>query len=203
MRLNKHHNKQFKIREDMSIFGQTKGTELEKQIAQLAQGEAVGGAMYYALAKVAKEQFGLNDAAKEFVELGNQKTNHGAFYALLNGRYPSDERTFWQMVRGLSKAEYKGENNVNQLADKLAEIGVSKEAVEQVREFALQEKHHGEVTKAIIDKYAQKEDEDNSNKPVYVCSVCGFEYAGNLDKEPEDYNCPICGCKKGVFKLQS
>lgn len=30
----------------MSIFGQTKGTELEKQIAQLAAGEAVGGAMY-------------------------------------------------------------------------------------------------------------------------------------------------------------
>lgn len=39
----------------MSIFGQTKGTELEKQIAQLAAGEAVGGAMYYALAKVAKK----------------------------------------------------------------------------------------------------------------------------------------------------
>ena len=50
----------------MSIFGQTKGTEIEKQIAQLATGEAIGGAMYYALAKVAKEQFGLNDAAKEF-----------------------------------------------------------------------------------------------------------------------------------------
>ena len=27
---------------NMSIFGQTKGTELEKQIAQLAQGEAIG-----------------------------------------------------------------------------------------------------------------------------------------------------------------
>ena len=32
----------------MSMFGKTKGTELEKQIAQLATGEAVGGAMYYA-----------------------------------------------------------------------------------------------------------------------------------------------------------
>lgn len=39
----------------MDIYGQTKGTELEKQIAQLATGEAIGGAMYYALAKVAKE----------------------------------------------------------------------------------------------------------------------------------------------------
>ncbi len=186
----------------MSIFGQTKGTEIEKQIAQLAAGEAIGGAMYYALAKVAKEKFGLEDVAKEFIELGNQETNHGAFYAMLNGRYPSDEKTFWDMVRGLSKAEYKGEGNINQLADKLAELGVDKEAVEQVRIFAEQEKHHGEATKAIIDKYAPKEDEDNSGKPVYVCSVCGFEYVGDLDKESDDYICPICGCKKAVFKRQ-
>ena len=130
----------------MSIFGQTKGTELEKQIAQLATGEPIGGAMYYALAKVAKEHFGLDDVAKEFIELGNQETNHGAFYASLNGRYPYDEKKFWQMIRGLSKAEYKGEKNINDLADKLAELGIDKKAVEQVKEFALQEKHHGEIS---------------------------------------------------------
>ena len=38
----------------MNYFGKTKGTELEKIIAQLAQGEAIGGAMYYALAKIYK-----------------------------------------------------------------------------------------------------------------------------------------------------
>lgn len=185
----------------MSIFGQTKGTELEKHIAQLATGEAIGGAMYYALAKVAKEKFGLDDVAKGFIELGNQETNHGAFYAMLNGRYPSDEKEFWQMVRGLSKAEYKGEDNINQLADKLAELGVDKEAVEQVRIFATQEKHHGEITKAIIDKYAPwVNDGINGSGIVYVCSVCGFEYEGELDKESDDYKCPICGCAKGVFK---
>ncbi len=184
----------------MSIFGQTKGTEIEKQIAQLATGEAIGGAMYYALAKVAKEQFGLDDVAKEFIELGNQETNHGAFYASLNGRYPYDEKTFWQMVRGLSKAEYKGEDNINKLADKLASIGVDEKAVEQVREFALQEKHHGEVTEAIINKYAPKENDNNSNKPVYVCKVCGFEYVGDLDKEPDDYKCPICAMPKTAFE---
>ena len=184
----------------MNIFGQTKGTELEKQIAQLAAGEAVGGAMYYALAMIAKEKFGLDDVAREFIELGNQETNHGAFYASLNGRYPYDEKAFWQLIRGLSKAEYKGEVSINQLADKLSEIGVDKEAVEQVREFAQQEKHHGEVTKAIIDKYAPKEAVDNTGKPVYVCGVCGFEYTGDLESEPADYKCPICGCAKGVFK---
>ena len=38
----------------MNYFGKTKGTELEKIIAQLAQGETIGGAMYYALAKIYK-----------------------------------------------------------------------------------------------------------------------------------------------------
>lgn len=184
----------------MSIFGQTKGTEIEKQIAQLATGEAVGGAMYYALAKFAKEHFGLDEVAKELIDLGNQETNHGAFYALLNGRYPYDEKTFWQMLRGLSKAEYKGEHNVNQLADKLESMGLSK-AAEQVREFALQEKHHGEATQAIIDKYAPKE-EINTNKPVYVCKVCGFEYIGDLNSESDDYKCPVCNMPKTVFTLQ-
>ena len=183
----------------MSIFGQTKGTEIEKQIAQLTTGEAIGGAMYYALAKVAKEHFGLNDVAKELIELGNQETNHGAFYASLNGRYPYDEKTFWQMVRGLSKAEYKGEKSINDLADKLESMGLT-EASAQVREFALQEKHHGEITKAIIDKYAPKEETSKPEK-VYVCSVCGFEYEGELDNEPDNYKCPLCGCAKGVFKL--
>lgn len=185
------------------FFGQTKGTEIEKQIAQLAQGEAMGGAMYYALAKIAKEKFGLDKVAEEFIELGNQETNHGAFYAMLNGKYPYDEAGFWKTVKGLSKAEYKGEGNVNQLADKLASLGIDNEAVEQVREFALQEKHHGKATKAIIDKYAPKDDEENSNKkPVYVCQVCGFEYIGELDKEADEYKCPICGMPKTAFKIQ-
>ena len=184
----------------MSIFGKTKGTELEKTIAQLAQGEAIGGAMYYALAKIAKEKFGLDEVAKEFIELGNQETNHGAFYAMLNGRYPSDEKEFWQMVRGLSKAEYKGENNVEQLADKLAQLGLDEKGVAQVREFALQEKHHGEATKAIIEKYAPKEDFDD--KPRYVCKVCGFEYTGNLENEPADYKCPLCAMPKTAFEKQ-
>lgn len=183
----------------MSIYGQTKGTEIEKQIAQLASGEAIGGAMYYALAKVAKEKFGLDDVAKEFIELGNQETNHGAFYALLNGRYPHDEKSFWQMVKGLSKAEYKGEGSVNHLADQLAKLGLGHDVVEQVREFARQEKHHGDVTKAIIDKYAPKEDKEN--KPVYVCKVCGFEYVGDLDKEGADYKCPVCNMPKSAFEI--
>ena len=182
----------------MSIYGQTKGTEFEKQIAQLATGEAMGGMMYYAMARIAQD-FGLEEVAKEFIGLGNQEVNHAGFYATLNGKYPSNEKDFWKLVKGLSKAEYKGEGNINKLADALRTKGLS-EAADSIEYFALQEKHHGIKTDDIYNKYAPKEEVAKPEK-VYVCSVCGFEYEGELDNEPDDYKCPICGCAKGVFKL--
>lgn len=35
----------------------------------------------------------------------------------------------------------------------------------------------------------------------YVCSICGYEYSGDIPFEelPEDYTCPICGQPKSVF----
>ena len=183
----------------MSLYGQTKGTEFEKQIAQLATGEAMGGMMYYAMARIAQD-FGLEEVAKEFVGLGNQEVNHAGFYATLNGKYPSNEKDFWKLVKGLSKAEYKWEGNINKLADALRAKGLS-EAADSVEYFALQEKHHGIKTEDIYNKYAPKEETSKPEK-IYACSVCGFEYEGELDKEPDDYKCPICGCAKGVFKLQ-
>ena len=182
----------------MNIYGQTKGTEFEKQIAQLATGEAMGGMMYYALARIAQD-FGLEEVAKEFIGIGNQEVNHAGFYATLNGKYPSNEKAFWKLVKGLSKAEYKGEGNLKKLADALRAKGLS-EAADSVEYFALQEKHHGIKTEDIYNKYAPKEEASKPEK-VYVCSVCGFEYEGELDNESDDYKCPICGCAKGVFKL--
>ena len=182
----------------MNIYGQTKGTEFEKQIAQLATGEAMGGMMYYALARIAQD-FGLEEVAKEFIGIGNQEVNHAGFYATLNGKYPSNEKDFWKLVKGLSKAEYKGEGNLKKLADALRAKGLS-EAADSVEYFALQEKHHGIKTEDIYNKFARANAEINNSEKVYVCSVCGFEYVGDLDKESDDYICPICGCKKGVFK---
>ena len=185
----------------MSFYGQTKGTELEKTIAQLAAGEAMGGMMYYALARIAKE-FGLDDAADQFTEIGNQETNHAGFYATLNGRYPKDGDAFWNLVRGLSKAEYKGEGALNGLAAKLESMGLT-EAAASVKEFALQEKRHGELTQAILEKYSPKpEGGAVEKKPVYVCPVCGFEYEGDLAREADGYKCPICSVPKQSFILQ-
>ncbi len=185
----------------MSIYGQTKGTEFEKQIAQLATGEANGGMMYYAMARIAQE-FGLEEVAKEFIGLGNQELNHAGFYATLNGRYPNSEKDFWKLVKGLSKIEYNAETQINNLANALRAKGLS-EAADSVEYFALQEKHHGIKTEAIYNKYAPKEETTVTEaKKIYVCSVCGFEYEGELNDEPDDYKCPICCCAKGVFNLK-
>lgn len=139
------------------------------------------------------------EAAKELMGLGIQEVNHAGFYATLNGKYPKDEKQFWKLIKGLSSAEYKGETTIGKIAEALKAEGLA-EASEDVSYFALQEKHHGIKTRDMYDKYAPKE-EGTSDK-VYVCSVCGFVYEGDLDAEPADFKCPLCGCGKGVFKLQ-
>ena len=185
----------------MDIYGKTKGTALEKTIAQLASGEAMGGGMYYALARIA-EHHGYTDVAKEFIELGNQETNHAGFYATLNGKYPIDKDAFWKLVKGLSKAESKGETNIGALAQKLSDMGIPK-AAKAVNEFAEQEKHHGEVTKAILEKYAPEFLEQKLDVKKFVCPLCGYEYEGDIGSEPDDYKCPICGMPKSTFKEEA
>ena len=185
----------------MNIHGKTKGTPLEKTIAQLAAGEAMGGAMYYALARIARH-LGYEDVAKEFIELGNQETNHAGFYATLNGKYPIDKDAFWKLVKGLSKAEFKGEANLGKLAEQLQGLGLH-EAAEQVKEFAAQEKHHGEATKAMLEKYAPEFLEQKLDVKKYVCPLCGYEYEGDIGSEPDDYKCPVCGMPKSAFKEEA
>lgn len=134
-----------------SIHGLTKGTDLEATMAAMAQGEANGVMMYYALARLAKEQ-GLNEVASTFIDSANQEAVHAGFYATLNGKYPKD---FWQLVAGIAKAEYKGEESVKALADKVRAAGFAT-AADEMEIFAKQEGHHGVVIDELIKKYAPK-----------------------------------------------
>ena len=36
-------------------------------------------------------------------------------------------------------------------------------------------------------------------RKVYRCPVCGYEYVGDLESEPDDYVCPLCGQPKKAF----
>ncbi len=172
-----------------SIHGLTKGTELEPLMAAMAQGEANGVMMYYALARLAKEQ-GLDDVAATFIESANQEAVHAGFYATLNGKYPKD---FWALVKGIAQAEYKGEASIKALADKVRAAGFDK-AADEMEIFAKQEGHHGVVIDEILKKYAPKT--SAPAQKTFVCSVCGYEHVG--DAPPA--TCPICGQPSSVFK---
>ena len=157
----------------MSLNGITKGTEFESMMKSLMQAEANGVMMYYALAQLAREQ-GLDDVAEGFVAAANEEAVHAGFYAVLNGKYPSD---FWGLVRTVQKAEANGEAQVKAIADKVRAAGFA-EAADQMDVFARQEGGHGVRLQAMLDKYQPKK-EDTTGKKVYVCPVCGYEYVGD------------------------
>ncbi|MBQ7607793.1 MAG: hypothetical protein IJU76_07460 [Desulfovibrionaceae bacterium] len=180
----------------MSLHGVTKGTGLEKIAETLALGEAHGVMMYYALARLAKEE-GYDDIADDFILAANQEAVHAGFYATLNGKYPKD---FWGMVRGLMAAETGGEARIKGLADKFRASGLTA-AADKMEVFAKQEGHHGALLKKILEKYRPELLNDTGAK-VYVCACCGYEYVGDLDGEPENYVCPVCGQPKRVFHLK-
>ncbi len=181
----------------MSLHGLTKGTPLEKSVAALAQAEANGVMMYYALARLAKEQ-GLDDVAETLINSANQEAVHAGFYATLNGKYPKD---FWALLETVKKAEIAGEKQIKALADKVRAAGFTK-AADEMEIFAKQEGHHGVVLEEIFKKYNPPK-VDNTGKKVYVCPVCGYEYVGDIDSEPENWTCPLCGQPKSAFTEKS
>ena len=177
-----------------SFHGLTKGTELEPTIKTVMQAEANGTMMYYALARLAKEQ-GFDDIAQTFIESANQEAVHAGFYATLNGKYPKD---FWKLAETVMKAEYTGEKQVKDLAEKVRAAGFAA-AADEMEIFAKQERHHGEVLEEIIKKYKPADKKSDAAKKVYVCPVCGYEYEGDINSEPDDWTCPLCGQPKSAF----
>ncbi|MBQ7652451.1 MAG: hypothetical protein IJS15_15945 [Victivallales bacterium] len=182
--------------EKKSLHGIAKGTAMEKTAEMMALGEAKGTMMYYALARLAREQ-GMDDAAEVFIEAANQEANHAGFYAVLNGMYPKD---FWGLVNGLQKAEAAGEAALRKQAARMREAGMG-DAADEMELFAAQEGHHGEILQKLLDKYGKNI--DTTGKKVYVCGCCGYEYVGDIDAEPEGYVCPVCGMPKKVFRIRS
>ncbi|MBR3651022.1 MAG: hypothetical protein IKN52_12275, partial [Victivallales bacterium] len=139
--------------EKKSLHGLAKGTSLEKITEMMALGEAKGTMMYYALARLAREQ-GMDDVAEKFIEAANQEANHAGFYAVLNGMYPKD---FWGLVNGLQKAEAAGEASLMKQAARLREEGFD-DAAAEVEVFAKQEGHHGALLQELLDKYKKNID---------------------------------------------
>lgn len=49
--------------------------------------------------------------------------------------------------------------------------------------------------------YIEKEDFTDNSEERYVCTLCKYEYDGDIPFEdlPDDYVCPICGMPKSAF----
>ena len=132
----------------MSIYVVTKGTELEKAVNGAAQAEANGTMLYYALARLAREQ-GFEEAAEKFIEIANQEAVHAGFYAVLNGQYPQN---FWELAVSMQKAETNAEGHIMDLAEKVRALGCE-EGAKEIEIFAAQEKNHGVILDELIKKY--------------------------------------------------
>lgn len=181
----------------MNSYSKAKGTGIEKIIKEQMQAELSGAGMYFALARSAKEQ-NMDDAADIFTKLAQEHALQASFYAEFCGRYPFKKEELWQFVKGLSKAEECGEKMILELSEKVKEAGFN-EAADKIKTFASQHKHHAEVTSKLVKKHAPDSVKQNAKK-CYVCSICGFEYEGDMESEPENFTCPICGMPKSVFK---
>jgi len=62
--------------------------------------------------------------------------------------------------------------------------------------------YYHKVIKGKSPKAAPTYIEEANDKPIYKCSICGYEYDGDIPFEelPDDYVCPICGVPKNMFK---
>ena len=131
------------------IYGKTKGTDFEKLCEGAAKAEAAGVMMYYALARMAKEQGYPEEVSDKFVEMANQEAVHAGFYATLNGKFDAD---IWQLAEAFASREEKGEEQVSQFAQAFRAVGLN-EAADEMEVFAKQEGHHGATLRAMVEKY--------------------------------------------------
>lgn len=132
-----------------NIYGLTKGTEVEKKIAALAQAEANGTRNYYAMARLAREQKLPEELAKTLECMADQESNHAGFYTVLNGGIPED---LFKRMEEAAKVECSAREGLAPLVDCLRKLG-SEEAATQAEEFINQEMHHGELLHELLKKY--------------------------------------------------
>lgn len=49
--------------------------------------------------------------------------------------------------------------------------------------------------------YQEDVKKEEDNEVTYVCSICGYKHKGDINKEGDDFRCPICGVTKDKFNL--
>ncbi len=131
----------------MSIFGSTRGTELECDIAKKINGEEKGAVMYAAMAYLAAEK-GLHEAAELLMKTAVDELRHAGFYAVLNGVVEED---LYKGMTNILPLEAKAETALSAFAELLKAQGMGK-AAEEVKAIAKEESDHAERLQYLIEK---------------------------------------------------
>ena len=134
----------------MSLLGVTKGTDVEKQIDQIAVLENQGVTMYNGMAILAREQ-GYDDVADHLTALAADEARHAGLYALLNGHIKSD---FFEVLKIAASLEGSSVKKLQEFAQKIRSLGLA-HAAQAVEEAALDEGRHESIIKEIVDKYCK------------------------------------------------
>lgn len=135
----------------MSIFGVTKGTELEELIDKNGKAEEQGAGMYAALAIIAKER-GLDEISEVLLKIALDEARHAGLYAVLNGHSNQD---IINTLSRMSPLESAAEVRLYKLAENVSEL-VSKEAGDKIKALAADEGRHGEILKDLVEKFSYK-----------------------------------------------
>ena len=133
----------------MSIFGVTKGTELEEQIDTNGKGEEQGAGMYAALSYLAKER-GLDDVSEVLFKIATDELRHAGLYAVLNGKANQD---IFDVLKKVAPIEKNAAGKLDQFAKHLRDLGLE-EVAKQIDATAMDEGNHGEILVNIIEKYS-------------------------------------------------
>ena len=131
----------------MSVYGKTKGTELEEMIDKLAEGEAKAAGMYFALSHIAKEQ-GHEKVATILAKIGADEARHSGMYAMLNGKVPED---IFSMMPMLEKEEKGAGPAISAIAKKAQELGLE-DVAKLIQGAADEEIFHGNAVESIKNK---------------------------------------------------
>ena len=133
----------------MSLYGVTKGTDLEKDIEHIMHLEENGVSTYYAIARIAAEK-GLNDLADELRKIAADEAEHAGLYAMMNGVVSDD---IFSLLSRMAEGETAGEKAIEGFAQRVREAGLE-DAAQAIRAAGVDEGRHGTRLKELIEKYS-------------------------------------------------
>ncbi len=129
----------------MSLYGVTKGTELEKHIDNLLELETRAVGLYHGLVRLAKEK-ALDDVADALLRLADDEARHAGLFTVLNARVPPN---IFAVLGPVAEAESNAVKDIQALAQKARDLGFD-EVAREIEVVAGDEGRHGKALQELV-----------------------------------------------------